>query len=174
MKIFITGCAKTGTTLLRRLFNAYDLKVCNNTEISLTEFIHSSFNVGKRTYKTVFSCKLGYLQRERQLRDIKENDIKIVNIIRGRKSTLASSNGWVNPNRYNACIEDAMKFPEYIDCLVRYEELTKNPDAVQNYVSDVLGLTPIHKWSDYPKFIDPAQEMELPEIYDLRPIECFE
>ena len=37
-KIYITGCAKTGTTLLRRLFNAFDLKVYNKDEIKLINF----------------------------------------------------------------------------------------------------------------------------------------
>ena len=42
-KIFITGCAKTGTTLVRRLFNAFSLNVYNHKEISLSDFIKSDF-----------------------------------------------------------------------------------------------------------------------------------
>jgi hypothetical protein len=171
MKIFITGCAKTGTTLVRRLFNAFDLKVCNHKEIKLSDFINSEYDVGKRDPRTVYSYSLAHTKRRMQLDLIKENDIRIVNVTRGRKATLASSNKYVTPHRYGACIADMVNYPEYIDCLVRYEELVKNPDAVQTYVSEVLGLTPVHKWSDYPKFIDPTQEPRLAKNYDLRPIQ---
>ena len=171
MKIFITGCAKTGTTLVRRLFNAYDLKVCNSKEISLSEFISSDYQVGKRTVNTVFSGASNKKAVATQLAEIKKNNIKIINVFRGRTATLASSNNYVKPSRYDRCMFDMCMFPEYIDCLVRYEELIKNPDAVQAYISEVLNLTPAHKWSSYPKFVDPSQESNLPNNYNLRPIQ---
>ena len=54
MKIFITGCAKSGTTLVRRLFNAYDLNVAVE-EMSLLDFYLSDFDVAKRTADSIFS-----------------------------------------------------------------------------------------------------------------------
>ena len=66
-KIYITGCAKTGTTLLRRLFNAFDLKVYNKDEIELVNFLNSDFDVGKRTFNTMFSNVLNEEEIKRQL-----------------------------------------------------------------------------------------------------------
>ena len=149
-KIFITGCAKTGTTLVRRLFNAFDLKVYNENEISLNNLISSDYRVGKRTFNTIFSNILSPQQITQQLNTIKNDNIKIVNVTRNKQDTLKSDNNYVPKSRYDDCIKQTTQYPEYIACNIRYEELITNPDAVQNYVAEVLDLKIIHKWSDYP------------------------
>jgi hypothetical protein len=69
-----------------------------------------------------------------------------------------------------------VQYPEYITCNVRYEELMVNPDAVQNYVAEVLNLKIIHKWSDYPTWFtdtddDPNLKLSKFKIdYSLRKI----
>jgi len=71
-KFYITGCAKTGTTLLRRLFNAFDLNVYNKTEIHLSQFIsESKYDVGKRTEGSIFSDVINQTM-------IDKNQIKII------------------------------------------------------------------------------------------------
>lgn len=157
-KIFITGCAKTGTTLVRRLFNAFDLKVYNKEEIPLDNFIKSDYEVGKRTFNTIFSNILLPEQINHQLDIIKNNNIKIINITRDKKNTLKSTNGYVTENRYNACIQQMTQYSEYITCNIRYKELINNPNAVQNYVAEVLDLKVIHKWSDYPAWFNDSEE----------------
>ena len=63
-KIYITGCAKTGTTLVRRLFNAFEgLKVCNHKELKPSDFANSSYNVGKRL-DSLFADKLEWVWTE--------------------------------------------------------------------------------------------------------------
>ena len=157
-KIFITGCAKTGTTLVRRLFNAFDLKVFNKEEISLEGLINSDYNVGKRTYLTIFSNLLPEEEINRQLNLIKDNDIKIVNIVRDKESTLKSTNGWVKEDRYDECIRQATELSQYIDYTINYSDLISNPDVIQESLSKAFNLKIIHKWSDFPDWFDDVDE----------------
>ncbi len=46
MRIYITGCAKTGTTLLRRLMNAFEGLSVAVDEMSLKRFLESEYDVG--------------------------------------------------------------------------------------------------------------------------------
>jgi len=157
-KILITGCAKTGTTLVRRLFNAYDLNVFNSDEISLDGLIDSDYDVGKRTYLTIFSNLLSEEEINRQLNLIKDNDIKIVNIVRDKESTLKSTNGWVKEDRYDECMRQATELSQYIDYTINYSDLISNPNSVQESLSKVLNLKIIHKWSDFPDWFDDTEE----------------
>jgi len=157
-KILITGCAKTGTTLVRRLFNAFDLKVFNKEEISLDGLINSDYIVGKRTYLTIFSNLLPEEEINRQLNLIKDNNIKIVNIVRDKESTLKSTNGWVKEDRYDECMRQATEFSQYIDYTINYSDLISNPNSIQESLSKVLNLKIIHKWSDFPDWFDNRDE----------------
>ena len=53
---------------------------------------------------------------------------------------------------------------------VRYEDLLQRPDEVQEALAAALGLVIVHRWSDYPKFIDVSQERDMGDNYSLRPI----
>jgi hypothetical protein len=159
-KIFITGCAKTGTTLVRRLFNAFELTVYNKKEISLQEFIDSKFEVGKRTIDSAFSnwLKPGVLKK--QFKIIKQNNIKIINVTRNKKDTLKSCNGWVTKKRYEACMRQASKFPEYITYSLDYSDLISSPDIIQVDLAKKLNLKILHKWSDFPDWFDSSEEIK--------------
>jgi len=154
-KIFITGCAKTGTTLVRRLFNAFSLNVYNHQEISLGDFIKSDFEVGKRTGEHVFSNTLPPQVISHQLDLIKKNNIKVINITRNKTDTLNSSDGYVTEERYQSCINQASTYPEYITYTLDYKDLISTPDSVQIDLAQIFNL-PIHfKWSDFPNWFDP-------------------
>ncbi len=158
-KIYITGCAKTGTTLVRRLFNAFDLNVYNYDEASLRYFIRSDKNVAKRNAGAPFSHQYSTeasLRNDLQL--IKANDISIVNVTRSREDTLKSSNSYVSPERYDECERQAKEYADHIAVTIEYEKLVADPDLVQQEVADTLGLEILHKWSDYPNFVNIAQE----------------
>ena len=157
-KIFITGCAKTGTTLVRRLFNAFDLTVFNGGEISLNSFINSEYEVGKRMYGTVFSNVLSDKQIADQLKAIEDNNVEIVNVVRDKQDTLNSTNGYVKEERYDSCVNQSDRYKDYIDYTINYSDLISSPDEVQKSLAETLKLTVVHKWSDFPDWFDNSEE----------------
>jgi hypothetical protein len=168
-KIYIVGCAKTGTTLMRRLFNAFDdLYVCNDKEISLRTFIDSEYNVGKRTFHDLFSNCISSKEEKEAIIDMVLNDISIVLMKRNKEDILKSSNGYVSEDRYNCVQEQIKRWKKFIDCVVEYETLISNPDEVQKYLANSLDLKIKHKFSEYPSFM---KDDKVPgENYKLRPI----
>lgn len=158
MKIFITGCAKSGTTLLRRLFNAFELNVCNQKEISLDEFILSNYDVGKRTVNTIFS---GVCNAEGQYETILAHNVKIINIEREKTRTLKS--GYVDENRYNLCASHRETFGDIISHTIKYEDLVARPDEIQAEVAQIFDLKINHLWSEYPSFVNPETDHNLKE-----------
>jgi hypothetical protein len=173
-KIFIVGCAKTGTTLVRRLFNAFDLRVCNNREISLGGFLRSDYEVGKRSHDTLFSNRIPLWKQLWQLWQIRRHDVAVIYVSRNSDDVLKSSGGYVSPRRLRAVRLQTRRFwrlvPRFYQ--LEYEILLRQPDVVQERVSDFLGIEPRRKWSAYPKFIDPSLEdpENLSGSYSLRPI----
>jgi glycosyltransferase involved in cell wall biosynthesis len=169
-KIFITGCAKTGTTLVRRLFNAFDLKVYNYNEIKFEDFVESEYEVGKRYWNDFLA---GHMTKQEDIdeaiKTIKENNIKIVYVIRDKKGVLRNGREHLD-KRYDRTIKQAEKYKDLIDCKIKYEELIDNPDKVQQRVSKELGLKIIHKWSDYPNWYKGKEKPNLPKNYSLRKI----
>lgn len=158
-KFYITGCAKTGTTLLRRLFNGFDLKVYNKEEIHLYNFINQNdYVVGKRTAGSIFSDILNQNAIDKFLHTIRKNDVKIINITRNREDTLKSTNRYVKPKRYDESIRQSELYSDYISYNITYEELVKNPDKIQNELSEFFDLEILHKWSDFPKWFDDSEE----------------
>lgn len=169
-KIYITGCAKSGTTLVRRLFNAFEgLKVYNHGEITPENFIQSDHNVGKR-FLSLFSGNIPFSKIPNQIKIFKE--IIVIDVLRNREDVLKSDNGYVNSNRYNTCLLHRKEYGNLINYTIIYEKLLENPDLIQNEISKLFDLKIKHKWSDYPKFIDISQEKPQTHsgIYKLRPI----
>lgn len=169
-KIYITGCAKSGTTLVRRLFNAFEgLKVYNYGEITPEDFIQSNHNVGKR-FSSLFSGNIPHSKISNQLKIFKK--IIVIDVLRNKEDVLKSDNGYVTPSRYNACLLQRKEYGDLINYTIIYEKLLKNPDLIQNEISKLLDLKIKHKWSDYPKFIDISKENHQTHggIYKLRPI----
>jgi hypothetical protein len=168
--IFITGCAKTGTTLVRRLFNAFNLKVYNLDEIGLSYFLNSGYDVGKRSFDSIFSNKLPQSQIDSQLKLIK--NVNIINVTRNKKDVLKSDNGLVKESRYDACMDQAKNYSSYIDYAIKYENLIQSPDTIQNEISNKFNLEVLHKWSEYPSFVNLEEEKKHTHkgIYKLRPI----
>lgn len=169
-KIYITGCAKSGTTLVRRLFNAFEnLNVYNYGEITPVDFIKSNYDVGKR-FSSLFADKISNYHLQQQLTIFK--DIIIIDVLRKKEDVLKSDNGYVSENRYNACLKQREQYGYLINYTIIYENLLTNPDQIQKEISELLGLKIKNKWSDYPKFVDITQEKPITHkgIYKLRPI----
>jgi hypothetical protein len=155
MKIFITGCAASGTTLLRRLMNAFEgQRVCNDKEITLDEFIRSDYTVGKRDHYTIMCKAVDKATQDKQILQILNNDIKLVYIYRNKADVLKSRGGFVKPDRYDAVRADAKRYSKLIDFTVSYDELLLAPDRIQIQMAAALGLEIKHMWSDYPDWVD--------------------
>ena len=142
--------------MVRRLFNAFDLKVWNYDEISIDNFIQLDYEVGKRNFVNIFSDKLTPKEISRQLDIIKNNNIKIVNVTRNKADTLKSSNGYVTEERYQACIDQSSMYSEYITYTLDYEDLISTPDDIQKDLSQIFNLHTHYKWSNFPDWFEPT------------------
>lgn len=169
-KIFITGCAKSGTTLLRRLFYAFDDVRILPDETHIRQFVKresdTAFLVGKRHRYSLFSEHLtdGALNEQKEL--IQQHNVKVVNIIRDGRDVIHSGEGYVSPRRW---IEAMRQRDDLIAVEVRYEDIVSRPDKVQKKVADKLGLSIAHKWSEYPDFVPDAEFVN--SIYAKRPLD---
>ena len=171
MRIYITGCAKTGTTLLRRLMNAFEGLNVAVDEMSLKRFLESEYDVAKRNAKQIFSIGVDNDFIDEAINLIKDNNVKILHIHRNKEDVLKSDNGYVPEKRYNDVENQMVRYKKHITHIVHFEELTHHPDKVQKEVADALGLKIKHKFSEYPNFIDVKSEKINNGIYELRKIE---
>ncbi len=169
-RIFITGCARSGTTLLNRLFHSFEDTEVVSPETSIDAFCalssDNSVFVAKRTPLTILSVPLPGIELERQLKLIHQHDIQIVNIVRdGRDVVHQNPTGpRVNVNRWIGCILQAQRFRKDIALQVRYEDLVKTPDLVQEHLVTTLNLQPTAPFSNYPSFV-PDRVFEEIEYY---------
>lgn len=170
-KIYITGCAKSGTTLVRRLFNAFEeLKVYNYGEIIPADFVKSNYNVGKRQRSLFDGLVLNDDLLRQQL--LMFEDITIIDVLRNKEDVLKSDNGYVSEKRYNNYLKQREKYGKLINYTILYEKLLSDPNLIQKEISELLDLKIKHKWSSYPDFVDISQENHKTHkgIYNLRPI----
>jgi len=156
MKIFITGCAKSGTTLLARLFNAFDCQVVNE-EISLEGLIgieHNGILVGKRSEYSIFSQILNRKDfvKQKNLLD----KVIVINVVRNGGDVFESfeaSWGVWNPMIWCTAINEARVNDNLIDITVKYEDLIATPDVVQEMIAETLGLKILCDFTYYPLFV---------------------
>ena len=162
-KIFITGCAKSGTTLLLRMCYAF-----NNTkvlyregfdghELPFDEFVSTKsdekFLVGKRhppaILSNIFSTEL-----ERQYEIIKKSDIGVINVVRDGRDVVLSDGNHVKPRRWIESIRQRDTFSDIIALEVSYEDLVRKPNVVQEEMKTRFGLESKAKFSDYPDYVE--------------------
>lgn len=180
VKIYITGCAKSGTTLLTRLFHACESALVCSQEINISDFAKLSSSVsgngvivGKRTENSLFSNILSSQEIKAQLKIIEENDIKIINVIRDGRDVVDSwvkSWGIYNPMVWMECIDRANEYKEFIDLEISYEALMEFPDAIQQRITDRLDVKFDHNFSSYPDFVEKGAFLNEGEKYVPRKI----
>ncbi len=164
IKIFITGCAKSGTTILLRLFNAFSGLNISCDEMSLDYFITSDYNVAKRSMRSIFSDYMGRDEECRQLDIVSKNNISIVNIIRDASEVIKyrDEKGYglaEMRKRYWFSVYQAMQYKDYVSCSLSFRDVISAPDATQLIVANKFSLNIKHLWSEYPSFYDDSQEI---------------
>lgn len=174
-KVFITGCAKSGTTLLKRLFYSFNDVFITPKEGAVSDFPQwkdcaEKTVVIKRDSGSIFSSSLGQRRLKNSITIILASNLKIVNIFRDGRDVVFGQ----KPYLYKSWIYSIrmMKvFHELIACNIKYEDLVNNPDEEQKKVARSLGLTRRYKFSEYPNFV-PEQEfiMLTGPSYKKRPI----
>lgn len=169
-RIFITGCAKSGTTLFQRLFYSFNNVTLILREGKLFEFtepredIKDIVNSAKKTMvmqrhvRSIFSHGLSRYRQLKHIRIIQRDNLQITNIIRdGRDVTyeqyLSIYERWIES------IKQTYEFADFITLNVKYENLVRFPDEEQKKIADVFGLTIEHKFSEYPDFV-PIEEFK--------------
>lgn len=159
-KIYLTGCARSGTTLLARLFYAFEGVQIINDEISLLEFanidtseMECQFLIGKRTENTIFSNTLsqGNIDKHLELLD----GIIVINCVRdGRQVVESWWNAWgmYDPFAWMNAIKQSKEHEDYIEYTCYYEDLANDPNEIQRQLSEI-GLKIKYKFTDYPEFV---------------------
>jgi len=183
-KIFITGCAKSGTTMLLDMFHAFESTYVISDEVTLSDFCTLTpervgifdFVIGKRSVGTIFSSSTlterdiaqhGYL--------IEKHDIRIVNIVRDGRNVVRSyvnSWGYYNPFEWMECILQTQYRPDLIELQVKYEDLLSDPNGVQSQLEAAFAFNRIADFADYPKFVANDNRKVSAHSYNLRPIDA--
>jgi len=172
-KFYITGCAKTGTHLLRRLFYAFDDMEVIIGETPAPAFLRhpqrKKHLCGKRGHEDPLSGQCCDGTALTLLEELKASGAFVIHCKRTCSDVEQSG---IAGARYQAADAQAEKFSGLVDACVWYEELCKDPNAVQWRLARRFGLTPVAKWSDYPAFV-PGKDFETirGQSYAPRPID---
>lgn len=180
-KIFITGCAKSGTTLLKDMFRSFGSTFVIESEVSVSAICKlRASNVGeydyvvsKRTWDSLYSCgRLRDTDIESQYHQLQAADIIVINVVRDGRNVVKSllkDWGWYSPFEWMECVRQAKDHNGIISLTVKYEYLLTRPDEVQNEIMVITGMKPLHSFSDYPKFIETTEQRE--KNYTFRPLD---
>lgn len=163
-KIFITGCAKSGTTLLLRMCYAFKNsqiiyeKGFDGHELSFEEFINykgqEKYLIGKRHPP----CILSNIEEDgafREQRDIiLQNEIYVINVVRDGRDVVLSDGNYVKPRRWIDSMRQREDYKEIISYEIKYENLIEEPDKIQNDLMKITGLEKKYNFSEYPKYVE--------------------
>ena len=162
-KIFITGCAKSGTTLLLRMCYAFkDTEVLyregfDGHELPFDQFVNyqsdKPFVIGKRHPPALLSNVLTKAL-DNQYDVIKKNNIVVINVVRDGRDVVLSDGKYVKPCRWIESIKQREFYKDVIALEVRYEDLIREPQKVQAEMENTLGLVSEHNFSDYPDYVE--------------------
>lgn len=171
MRIYITGCAHTGTTLLKRLFFSFRGVEVIPREISTSDFVRhksdANFLVGKRTVDTVFASGLSKKREVKQINLHLRHGSKLIVTMRSGRDTIES--GYTSPSRWIDCINSYVKYARLVPVTVFYRDLVTCPNTVQELLQAHFGLEAHYAFSDYPELVPPHNDGQS-QKYELRPI----
>lgn len=184
IKLYITGCAKSGTTLLCRLMTAYNVKVFVDDERPIDFFYDTQpYQVVKRNCDSILSSEIftkhalahdTQVQREwaRQIDYLHWRGVQIIHIKRNKSDVLKSEGGYVSESRYNAVLHQENLLKDVISHTVQYEKLIRHPLTVQHEIAVKfgLGIQPGRTWDKYHLWYEPSPNEFIANQYAMRPI----
>jgi hypothetical protein len=156
-KIFITGCARSGTTLFNRMFLAFgnvDVIDQEMTLYKLSKMDSTKVLVRKRNSAHIFSQEYRFLsdaQIDKQKAILRRGDIFVINMVRDGRDVITS--GYASVKRWLDSITQAIVWARLINMTVRYEDLIRKPNDVQTAIVKRCGLKRIRLFSEYPDFV---------------------
>lgn len=185
VNVFLTGCARSGTTLLARLMTAFRATITQGAEGRVEWFGDPGFATARRKgwnlvvkrSREVFAgmaphpnvadagadveeAALAY-----QLALIRHFDVRVVDIVRDPRDVLVSVHHsdpdryYVSPERLSRQFHQVewlrQRAPRFVQ--VRYEDILREPDAEQRRLGEALGLVPESRFSEYPRFMRPER-----------------
>lgn len=146
-RIYIAGCARSGTTMLCHMMNGFSGAYVHENEAPYAILDEpcpgDGLVIAKRTssaYKSLTSMPA---------------DIELIYMVRHPydvlTSTLLSENFHVNPRRW---LKEAQALERVLACrenvlIIRYEDLVRDPDAHQMAIANCFGLTPARPFSSF-------------------------
>ncbi len=151
MKIFIAGCARSGTTLIQKLMQHFDGCSVLGPESPVTAFEDFPNDTKHTVIKRTSWCHevLAHLP----------SDVALIYCVRHPFDVLTSSHPkskhsrpfYVTPERwrdeYQALRALQLRQPRRQIFYLHYEDLVENPDNVQDAIAARLGLVPASKFS---------------------------
>jgi hypothetical protein len=155
MNIFIAGCARSGTTLLRNLMACFDDTYCHGKEARTSKFQQLGSPAHNVIVKRTAEC-------HRKLPDLAPT-ISLIYCLRHPVDVLTSTHPTtkhlrrfhVTPERwdqeYAALKQLQKKQPQRAICYVRYEDLIRTPEDVQQRIAGAFGLSEKMRFGDDPR-----------------------
>ena len=195
MNILITGCARSGTTLLLRLMKGFlSLNVVDDIEVHPNQINKYS----KAEKSTVIKCPQGASNPNIDFRPFPNIDfgpfwlkfvktsflhyyvesLKVIICVRDGRDVLTSyhylkpNEYWVKPKRWIKAVHRMLPLRNHANVLiVKYENLVKQPHEEMNRIGKFLKLSFAHDWiENFYKEIPPDLWMTLP-LNSVRPID---
>ncbi len=179
MLIYITGCARSGTTLLQQLMSAFELTHVVGGECFVDAFTHPTIRKLSNSHHIIIKRSgeclggeypqgingknkkqvTGYLGKLLEL--IRSLNLRIVDIMRDPRDVLTSRHH-SKPDSYYVSLQRLFNHEWEINWLrerwdkvlsIKYEDLLTNPDICQETIATNTGLEAEAKFSDYPDFL---------------------
>ena len=174
-KIFIFGCARSGTTLLLNLFRCFQKTRVVDREHKIEEFVN--FFDGKENVVLKRTPSCGGDLKPKILRN---SDVWLVDIHRDPRSVVTSIHPGIDDyytdfSRWERDIrviqEISQIYSQFIS--IKYENLILNADRIQELMSSKLGLKKVCRFNDFTKVVrkENISPLSIRALGGIRPLE---
>lgn len=177
LRIYITGCGRSGTTILQHLFDAFENIEIIYSEIAWTVLVNKQNTVTKRLFN-VGGDGLGIYWNPEVFNQLNDFEISVLHIIRHPFDVLTSKLRNIERfisletylNVFNTIPLEKKILNDYF--LIRFEDMVTFPDKTQKILAEKYNLNIKYKWSEYP--LDPEEERKKnprwPAMKKVRPL----
>lgn len=192
--LYITGCARSGTTLLRRMFYAYsgeqvyivDTECSPAVAIAEAQQHSAELVVVKRDFRSIGAGLVNSVtEMHRQIKMLDENQALVFPCMRDGRDVIESR--VVRPMRWcQAMLElqliGTLAPGRLLGGAVDFARMLEHPGRLQNEVETLLEMrsgielrAPKESWSRYPEFLPPGRVEDTPAgdaAYRDRPLDA--